>query len=85
METRCKALNHLSPEGWWDYFLYRFSLSPMGTYPGVLYSTYEVAKHLIESHQPSGLRWFSVEYLVSTPSLLPSGSGLPLPLPFIQP
>ena len=42
--------------------------------------------HRIESHQPSGLGWFSVVYLFSTPLLFnpsgfnPLGKGLPLPL-----
>ena len=42
---------------------------------------------LWKSHQPSGLGWFSVVYLFSTPLLFnpsglnPLGRGLPLPLP----
>ena len=35
----------------------------------------------LKSHQPSGLRWFSVVYFPHPPSPLPSGRGLPLPLP----
>ena len=34
-----------------------------------------------KSHQPSGLRWLRVEYWSQTPSLLPSGMGLPSPYP----
>ena len=38
----------------------------------------------IKSHQPSGLRWFSMVYFPHPPSPLPSGRGLPLPLPCVE-
>ena len=38
----------------------------------ILLFSYEI---FLESHKPSGLRWFSVEYLVSTTSRIPFGEG----------